>query len=106
MVTKSFAIEMSKYNKLQTAYNELKNKPPEFVEGIPDTVFLPGKKIIVKDTITATVDEPTQIAYADSAFNIETEDYLSNLYAQFDIKKKLFYFDQNIEVKPKEIKNH
>lgn len=96
-------IDSVKYNKLQTDYDALKNKPPEFVEGIPDTVFLPGEKIYIKKTITATVDEPTQIAYADSALNVETEDFISNLYAQFDIKKKLFYFDQNIEVKTKEI---
>lgn len=93
----------SKYNKLQADYNELKNKPPEFTEGIPDTVFLPAEKIYIKKTIPATVDESSQIAFADSAFNITTEQYISNLYAQFDLKRKLFYFDQNIEVKPKEI---
>lgn len=94
-------IDSIKYNKLQMDYNELKNKPPEFVEGVPDTVTLPGKKIYLKDTVYATVDEPEQIAFADSSYNVNTEDYLSNLYLQYDLKKRAFYIDQNVEVKPK-----
>ncbi|MFA5806398.1 MAG: hypothetical protein WC879_17340 [Melioribacteraceae bacterium] len=106
VVATSFIINNSwqaKYAALQLENTQLKNAPPQIVESKPDTILLPGEKIIVTKTITATVKEPLQIAYADSALNIVTEDYISNLYAQYDLKKKLFYFDQNIEVFPKEI---
>ncbi|MFA7360765.1 MAG: hypothetical protein WC139_06985 [Candidatus Kapaibacterium sp.] len=90
-----------KYNKLLITYNDLKNTPPKTTIGIPDTVYLPGEKIFVKGKIPATVDEASQIAFADSSFNVTTDQYISNLYAQYDLKRKLFYFDQNIEVKQK-----